>query len=241
MTLLFSSDKNRAGPKCASQPTGPETRQRSSIWGVVVEAMLSQVGRVEEKEQDCRMECLLERARWPACLQQACTFHLRSSGFHIPAMHHRSHHAEEVDRTVQRFSIWSLGVQSDHLGSSYSNGEFFNLVKNTPKLGSHRQNVITWESVDYVWVYLRFARIYIHCFYRCTQAWTRLLAQLDKSKFKDSQRFSDISFRPSQIPICFPTLVTLCRLTLLQVQNKRCHGSKDPSTHHDQLLHEFRA
>lgn len=101
MTLLFSSDKNGAGPKCAPQPTGPETRQRSSIWGVVVEAaMLSQVGRVEEKEQDCRMEseCLLERARWPACLQQACSFHLRSSGFHIPAMHHRSHHAEEVVR-----------------------------------------------------------------------------------------------------------------------------------------------
>lgn len=80
----------------------PETRQRSNIWGVA-EAMLSQVGRLTEpgrrvggeREQDCS-ECLLEQVRWSACLRQRWSFHLRSSGFYIPAMHHRSHHAEEV-------------------------------------------------------------------------------------------------------------------------------------------------
>lgn len=41
-------------------------------------------------------EGLLEQVRWPACLQQPWSFHLRSSGFYIPAMHHRSHYTEEV-------------------------------------------------------------------------------------------------------------------------------------------------
>ncbi len=101
-----------------------KTRQQANIRGVV-EAMLSQVGE-KKREQDWRMESerLLEQMRWPACLQQPWSFHLRSSGFYIPAMHHRSHHAEETciglftqDRTVQRFSKWGLGVKSGRLGS----------------------------------------------------------------------------------------------------------------------------
>lgn len=54
--------------------------------------------------------CLLKQVRWPACLQQPWSFHLRSSGFYIPAMHHRSHHAEEVLHRSVRTGLYSPAV-----------------------------------------------------------------------------------------------------------------------------------
>lgn len=58
MTSLFSLAKDGAGPEaCISA----KTRQRSNIWGVV-EAMLSQVGRLTEPGG--RREKKRETAEW---------------------------------------------------------------------------------------------------------------------------------------------------------------------------------
>lgn len=77
-----------------------------------------------------------------ACLQRSWSFHLRSSGFYIPAMHHRSHCAEEVLHRSVHTGLFSpavlkveSGVQDNHLGIFWSSDEQFNLIKNTACLG----------------------------------------------------------------------------------------------------------
>lgn len=107
MTSLFSLDKAELDPVLHLNPIAQKPGSGPGFWGVA-EPILSQLGSVTDggkssesgrkKKKEAgfaRMEseCLLEQARWPAW-----SFHLRSSGFYIPAMHQRSHHAEEVVR-----------------------------------------------------------------------------------------------------------------------------------------------
>lgn len=94
MTSPFSLAEARS-----KRAYGPKPRQQSNIWGVV-EAMLYQRRKKKTREQKRRMESLIEQVRWPAWLHQHWSFHLRSSGFYIPAMHRHSHHAEEVQPTT---------------------------------------------------------------------------------------------------------------------------------------------
>lgn len=101
MTSLWSAT---AGPRLASQGPNRAGVQHAGRGGDRETERL-------KKESRKRLECLLEQTWWPARrLRRLWSFHLRSSGFYIPATHQRSHLAEEVLRRPIHWGLRSPAV-----------------------------------------------------------------------------------------------------------------------------------